>query len=173
LKIIAKILSKRLKQVLKLVGETQTTFVTGRQILDGALIGNEVVDWLKKSRKKGALLKLDFQKAYDTIDWHLLDQVMQMMGFGEKWRRWIQECITKATILVVVNGKPTKPFRTRRGLRQGEPLSPLLFVLIAEVLNKMFQRAASNGLIRGIEVGRDKIPFTHLQFADDTSFSVK
>jgi len=126
------------------------------------LIANEVVEWLKKSRKEGALLKLDFQKTCNTVEWRFLNHVMQMMGFGEKWRRWIQECITKTTISVIFTGKPTKPFHMERGLRQGNPLSPLLFVFAAEVLNKMFQRAASNGLIKGIEVGRDKVLLKHL-----------
>jgi len=94
-KLIAKILSRRLKGVLpSLVGETQTAFVAGRQILDGVLIANEVVYWLKKKKQKGVLLKLDFQKAYDTIDWDSLDLVLKEMGFGEKWRSWIQKCVS-------------------------------------------------------------------------------
>ena len=75
-KVIAKNLSNRLKVVLpSLIGESQTVFVADRQILDGALIANEVVHWLKKKKKQGILLKLDFQKAYDTIDWDALDIV--------------------------------------------------------------------------------------------------
>jgi len=84
-KVIAKILSSRLKSVLpKLIGDSQTAFVAGRQILDGALIANEVVHWLKKKKKQGVLLKLDFQKAFDTIDWDSLDLVLEEMGFGRK-----------------------------------------------------------------------------------------
>jgi len=83
-KIIAKILSKRLKAVLPgLIGDAQTAFVTGRQILDGALIANEVVHWLKRKKKSGVLLKLDFQKAFDSIDWDSLDVVLEEMGFGD------------------------------------------------------------------------------------------
>jgi len=96
-KIITKILSRRLKQVLpSLIGETQTAFVSRRQILDGALIANEIVNRLKRKRKAGVLLKLDFQKAYDTIDWNSLDTVMKEMGCGRKWRGWIQSCLTNA-----------------------------------------------------------------------------
>ena len=73
-KTIAKILSRRLKEVMpNLVGEAQTAFVCTRQILDGALIANEVVNWLKKSKRAGIFLKLDFKKAYDTIDWSSLN----------------------------------------------------------------------------------------------------
>ena len=84
-KVIAKVLSKRIKSVLpSLIGESQSAFVEGRQILDGALIANEAVHWLKKKKKEGVLIKLDFQKAYDTIDWHTLDLVLKEMGFGCK-----------------------------------------------------------------------------------------
>jgi len=84
-KVIAKILSSKLKVVLpNLIGESKTAFVSRRQILEGVLIANEVVHWLKKKKKQGVLLKLDFQKAVDTIDWESLDLVLEEMGFGCK-----------------------------------------------------------------------------------------
>jgi len=76
-KVIAKILSRRIKGVMpSIIGETQTAFVSGRQILDGALVANEAINWLKKKGRAGVLLKMDFQKAYDTLDWNSLDMVM-------------------------------------------------------------------------------------------------
>jgi len=117
-KVIAKVLSSRLKKVLaKLVGDTQIAFVEGRQILDGALIANEVVQWLKKRKKSGVLLKLDFQKAYDTVDWDSLVLVLKEMGFERRWRDWIQQCVSSASISILINGAPSKPFRIGRGLR--------------------------------------------------------
>ena len=78
---ISKILSRRLGEVLlHLVGESQSAFVKGRQILNGALVANEVVNWLKKTKSSGVLLKLDFEKAYDTIDWTSMDIVLKEMG---------------------------------------------------------------------------------------------
>ena len=168
-KLVAKILSRRIKEVMpSIIGETQTAFVSGRQILDGALVANEVIQWLKKRSKAGVLMKMDFQKAYDTVDWDALDKVMEEMGFGCKWRHWIQKCVSSAKVSVVFNGTPLQPIKMQRGLRQGDPLSPFLFVIIAEVLNKMMQKAAETGLIRGLIIGSDKVQLTHLQFADDT-----
>ena len=139
-KVIAKILSSRLKTVLpNLIGESQTAFVSDRQILDGALIANEVVHWLKVKKKQGVLLKLDFQKAFDTIDWDSLVLVLEVMGFGSKWRNWIHKCISSASISILINGVPSKPFKMGRGLRQGDPLSPFLFVIMSEVLNRMLK----------------------------------
>lgn len=90
-KIIAKTLVARLKTVMPgLISETQTTFISERQILDGALIANEVVHWLKKEKKMGVLIKLDFQKAYDSVRWSFVDKILQKMGFGMKWREWIK-----------------------------------------------------------------------------------
>lgn len=87
-KIIAKILAIRIKNVMPLlIGETQSAFVKERQILDGALIANENVHWAKKSKKDIVLLKLDFQKAYDTINWNFIDHMMDVMGFGPNWRK--------------------------------------------------------------------------------------
>jgi len=84
-KVIAKVLSRRLRGVVHtLVGDSQTAFISGRQILDGALIANEAVTWLRKRTMEGVLLKLDFQKAYDTINLENLDSVLKEMGFDDK-----------------------------------------------------------------------------------------
>ena len=168
-KIIAKILSCRLKQVLPgLIGESQSAFIQKRQILDGALIANEAIWWLKKKKINATLLKLDFHKAYDTVKWSFVDKVLKLMGFGRKWRGWIYHCISTASMSILINGSPTASFKMERGLRQGDPLSPFLFILVAEVLNRMILRARDLGFIEGVVVGKDKVELTHLQFADDT-----
>ena len=136
--------------------------------MDGALIANETVSWLKKKKKEGVLLKLDFQKAYDSINLESLDMVLEVMDFPILWRQWLKTCLTTASISIIVNGAPCKPFKMKRGLRQGDPLSPYLFVLIAEVLNKLLLKAADIGLFQGVKVGSRAVALTHLQFADDT-----
>ncbi|XP_016168080.1 uncharacterized protein LOC107610554 [Arachis ipaensis] len=131
-----------------LVGETQSAFVKGRKIHDGALIVYETVHWLKRRNKE--------------------DMVLQKMGFGCRWRAWVMECVTTTSISVLINGSPSKSFKMERGLRQGDPLSPFLFVLVVDVLHRMVGQAVRNECISPLVVGRDGVKLSHLQFADDT-----
>ena len=113
-------------------------------------------------------MKLDFHKTYDSIRWDFVDQVLAKMGFGYTWRSWIHGCITSAKMSILINGFPSKPFRMERGLRQGDPLSPFLFVLVAKILNKLLFKALNLGFIESIKGGREGLDLSHLQFADDT-----
>ncbi|GKV15062.1 hypothetical protein SLEP1_g25863 [Rubroshorea leprosula] len=168
-KILAKLLANRLQEVLgNKIGEQQMAFLKGRQLMDGVVIANEVIDEAKKKRKKAFLFKIDFEKAYDKVSWSFLDHMMQKMGFCEKWRLWIQECLRSSLISILVNGSPSRQFNVSRGLRQGDPLSPLLFLIIAEGLNGLVTEAIKNGKLEGVEVGNRSFSISHLQYADDT-----
>jgi hypothetical protein len=127
-KILAKLLSNRLQLVIgSVISESQSHFVRDRQILDGILIANEIVNEARKCKKELLLFKVDFEKAYDFVDWGYLDAVMGRMGFPTLWRKWIKECVCTATASVLVNGSPNPKFLLERDLRQGDPLSPFLF----------------------------------------------
>jgi len=169
-KILSKVLANRLRMIIgRVVSETQTTFVKDRQILDGILIANEVVDEAKKSNKELMLFKVDFEKAYDSVDWGYLDAVVHKMAFLVLWRKWIKECVSTATVSILVNGSPTDEFPMQRGLRQGDPLSPFLFLLVAKGLNIMMKSAVENNLYTSYGVGSSHtVVASHLQFADDT-----
>ncbi|GAU36101.1 hypothetical protein TSUD_277120 [Trifolium subterraneum] len=169
-KILAKVLANRLRSVIgSVIYESQTAFVKDRQILDGILIANEVVDEARKSKKELMLFKVDFEKAYDSVDWGYLDDVMGRMSFSVLWRKWIKECGCTATASVLVNGSPTDKFPLERGLRQGDPLSPFHFLLEAEGLNVLMEAAVASNLFTGYSIGeRDSVSVSHLQFADDT-----
>jgi hypothetical protein len=151
--------------------ESQTAFVKDKQILDGIFIANEMVDEAHKLKQELLLFKVDFEKVHDSIDWGYLDDVMGRMSFPTLWRKWIKECVCTATVSVLVNdnGSPTDEFPLERGLRQGDLLSPFLFLLAAEGLNVPMEAMVERNLFTGYSVGElDLISVPHLQFADDT-----
>ena len=151
-----------------LIDESQSAFVRSRQILDGVLIANESLKWLKKKKNHWALLKLDFQKAYDSVNWSFLKQVMVKLGFGNKWISRIMNSVCTASMSILLNSSPLKSFKLEKGLRQGDPLSPYLFILVTEVLVGFLNKAQEKNLIQPLEIGKNKVRLKLLQFADDT-----
>ncbi|GAU41584.1 hypothetical protein TSUD_271930 [Trifolium subterraneum] len=115
------------------------------------------------------MFKVDFEKAYDSVDWVYLEEVMLKMNFPSRWRSWIMKYVTTASASVLVNGCPTDEFRFERGLRQGDPLSPFLFLLAAEGLNVMIKAMVWESIFTPYVIGaRNEVTVSHLQFADDT-----
>ncbi|GKV48452.1 hypothetical protein SLEP1_g55265 [Rubroshorea leprosula] len=170
-KILAKLLANRLRKVLdKIIGEQQMAFIEGRQMMDGVVIANEVIDEAKRKRKKSFLFKVDFEKAYDKVSWDFIDYMLMRTGFTVTWRNWIKECLQSSMISILVNGSPTQQFPVSKGIRQGDPLSPFLFLLVAEGLNGLMQSANEKNLYRGVRIGNGNLLVSHLQFADDTLF---
>jgi hypothetical protein len=153
----------------KIISGVQTAFVKGRQILDGVLIANEVIEEARRLKREVIFLKVDFEKAYDSVDWDFLEFVMSKMNFPSKLRKWIRESLSSAMISVLINGSPTKEFKMERGLRQGDPLSPFLFLMVAEGFNCLMSKAVMDKEFLGYGVGSDEeLTISHLQFADDT-----
>ncbi|RVW67401.1 LINE-1 reverse transcriptase-like [Vitis vinifera] len=152
-KLLAKVLANRLKKVVgKVVSTSQNAFVKGRQILDASLIANEVIDTWQKQKEKGIICKLDIEKAYDSINWKFLVKVLQKMGFGSKWMGWMWSCLSLAKFSVLVNGVPAGFFPSTKGLRQGDPLSPYLFIMGMEVLDVLIRRAVEGGFLSGCNI---------------------
>lgn len=169
-KIIAKILANRLVGVLgDIVNEVQSAFVADRQILDGPFILNDVIQWCKTKKKQSLLFKVDFEKAYDSVRWDFLDDILKKFGFGEKWCKWIQSCLRSSRGSIIVNGSPTKEFQFYKGLKQGDPLSPFLFILIMESLHLSFQRVVDVGMFKGIKLD-SSMTLSHMFYADDVVF---
>ncbi|XP_057745007.1 uncharacterized protein LOC130962866 [Arachis stenosperma] len=167
--VILKVLTRRMRTVMPgLFGESHSAFVKGRRIHDGALIACETIQWPKMKKKASTIIKLDFQKADDRIKWKIVDIVLEKIRFGRRWRAWITECIRSASISIMVNGAPSKPFKKVRGLRQGDLLSLFLFILVVDVLNRMIGEVVRNRRISPLLVGRDNVELSHLQFIDDT-----
>ncbi|KAJ9555354.1 hypothetical protein OSB04_009968 [Centaurea solstitialis] len=170
-KVIAKVLAERMKVVMgSIISDVQSAFLKGRSILDGVLIANETVNYIKGLKRKALIFKVDFEKAYDSVNWNFLLEVLESMGFGQKWRNWIRACLTTSRISVLVNGSPTEEFRMETGIRQGDPLAPFLFLVVAEGLHVMVEEAKVKGLFKGLKVGNKEVVLSHLQYADDAIF---
>ena len=169
-KILAKVLPNRLRLVIgSVVSDSQSAFIKGRQILDGIMVANEIVDEARRHKKELLLFKVDFEKAYNSINWGYLQEVVMKMGFLTLWRIWIKECTETATASVLVNGSPIKEFSLGKGLRQGDPLSPFLFLLVAEGFHVLMKSLYVNNLFIGYKVGNsDLVVVSRLQFTGDT-----
>jgi len=116
-KILSKILANRLKCVLpKVIDLHQFAFLSGRGMLDSILIANEIADFIRKERKKGVIVKVDYEKTYDLVNWQFLYYMMKRLGFDGKWIKWIKMCLESTAILILVNESPTEEFKPRKGL---------------------------------------------------------
>ena len=171
-KLIAKVFANRLKRVMHgLINRAQNAFVEGRQIMDASLLANEVIDTLLKRKEKWILCKIDIEKAYDQINWNCIIKVLQKMGFGAKWVKWIKRCTSTTSFSVLINGSPTGFFNSSRGLRQGDPLSLYLFVIGMEVFSILVDKATFGGFLSGFKIDNrygEELQINHLLFANDS-----
>jgi hypothetical protein len=135
--------------------------------MDGVLVVNELVDLAKRQGKKCLIFKVDFEKAYDSVDWGFLEYMLKRFGFCEGWIGWIRSCVFGGNLSVLVNGSATREINIQRGLKQGDPLVPFLFLLVAEGLGGAMRRAEEIGLYKGFKI-RSGPSITHLQYTDDT-----
>ncbi|KAJ0427872.1 putative RNA-directed DNA polymerase [Helianthus annuus] len=167
-KVVSKVLANRLRMVLEeVISDSQSAFIEGKFILDGPLIVNEVLSWLKKEKMKAFILKIDFEKAYDNVNWNFVISVLNQMGFPPRWNCWVLGILKSARSSVLVNGSPTFEFICGKGMRQGDPLSPFLFLIVMEALSCMLGKARREGAINGIRLPRSGPVLSHLFYADD------
>ncbi|KAL2935618.1 hypothetical protein RDABS01_018736 [Bienertia sinuspersici] len=170
-KIISKLLANRLKTILpNLISDHQSAFVR-RLITDNVLVAFEIFHAMKR-RNKGkegiVAMKLDMSKAYDRVEWSFLEQVMKKMGFGAEWIRRVIDCVASVSYSVKWNGKVEGNIIPSRGLKQGDPISPYLFLLCAEAFISLLTKATEGGRIHGARVCREAPRVSHLFFADDS-----
>jgi hypothetical protein len=129
-------------------------------------------------RRKGGrdglvAVKLDMSKAYDRVEWSFLERIMEKMGFGAAWINLVMKCVRSVSYCVKVNRNLQEPFTPERGLRQGDPLSPYLFILCAEGLSALLRAAEEDGSLQGVQLCQGAPKINHLFFADDSLIVMK
>jgi hypothetical protein len=165
-------LANRLKQVLPdIISCNQSAFIPGRLISDNILVAYETLHTMKNQlwSKVGYLgIKLDMSKAFDQVEWPFLEAVMLKLGFDPRWVCLVMKCVTSVRYSIIVNGNPVGDFTPSRGIRQGDPLSPYLFLLCAECFSSMLHHAEHKGFISGVPTSPKGPRISHLFFADDS-----
>jgi hypothetical protein len=150
-KIFTKVGTNRLNKVARtVVSPTQTAFMPGRNIMEGVVILHETIHELHTKKSNGVIFKIDFEKTYDKAKWSFLQQTLHMKGFSPNWCRWIQNMISGGSVGIKVNDDIGPYFQTKWGLRQGDPMSHILFNIVADMLALLINRAKADGQIRGV-----------------------
>jgi len=166
-KIISKVIATRLKPLLPLIiSSEQSGYVEGRQITDGIILTHEIIHSLKQSKKPGMMLKIDLSKAFDSLSWVYIQKILTAFGFAPSWVRWVVNILSSLFFSMLINGIPSPTFRPSRGIRQGDPLSPFLFVIMAEGLGRSIKYALYSRRLKGLSF-LNSHTFSHQQFVED------
>ena len=171
-KIVSKVLCNRLKHILPdIVSDTQGAFVGGRLITDNILVAHEMVHALRTKEginDRFLAIKTDMSKAYDRVEWSFVEILLERLGFDRRWVTWILSCISSVTYSILLNGGQHGFIKPEKGIRQGDTLSPFLFILCAEALVSTLNQAEANGKLHGIRLSAQGPSVHHLLFADDS-----
>jgi ribonuclease HI/exonuclease III len=168
-KILTKVIANRLKNILpSIVPENQGGFIKGRHIADNIILVQEALHSSLGRKEKGMIIKLDLANAFDKVNHNFLFAVMKKFGFDDNFVNWIRACIDSPWIAPMVNGRVTNFFKASRGLRQGCPLSPLLYAIQASVLSYQLENARITSNLKGLQIAQGVKEINHAQFADDT-----
>ncbi|KAL4354337.1 hypothetical protein GQ457_06G012550 [Hibiscus cannabinus] len=166
------VLVNRMKSILhSCISNTQATFVQGHAITDNILVAHEIVHTLHtlaSRSSQGAFFKLDMEKAFDLVEWPFLRVVMLRLGFAHSWVDLIMCYVSSVSSRVRVRGTLSAPFLPQRGLRQGDPLSPFLFLFYTEGISVALLAAQREGRLPAVRASKHGPPVNHLLFADDS-----
>jgi len=171
-KLISKLLALRLAPRLhELIATNQNAFIRTRSIHDNYKYLQRAAVLIRKKKVPMLLLKLDISKAFDTLSWPFLLDTLHAWGFGQTWRRWIETLLSTATSRIILNGRKGPPIRHLRGVCLGDSLSPMLFIIAMDVLHRLFQKAAADGVMRKMEP--PEIKFQCSLYADDVILFIR
>jgi hypothetical protein len=167
--IISKVIENILKPLLPtLVSQEQASFMEGRQIMKNIIHAHEMIHTLKLQKRGGMIIQLDLAKSYDKISWHCIVKTLEAFGFTQHWINWKVILVSTTTYSLLINGAPAKPFWPTRGMRQGDPLFPFLFILMMEGPIQSIKSATATGEITDIKPFKIFPTSMHQQFMDDT-----
>eukprot|EP00253_Pinus_taeda_P023626 PITA_23626 len=170
-KILAKLLANRIKPLLpRIVSSAQGGFVEGRHILDNVIQVQETIHSSKQRKEKGMLIKLDMANAFDRVNRSFLSKVLLSFGFSPQFVNLIKACMSNPWIAPLINGRPANFFKAKRGIRQGCPLSPFLYIIMAEALSRKLEAERLSGSLPGLKPTSNINPLNHALFADDSIF---
>lgn len=168
-KVISKLLANRLQKVaLQVVHENQYGFIKGRTIQDCLGWAFEYLHQCHQSRRGIVILKLDFEKAFDLVEHPIVLEMLKVKGFPPRWIKWVEDLLSSATSCVLLNGTAGKEFKCKRGVRQGDPLSPLLFAIAVDLLQCVINHEFRIGNLLPPFPQNTEVPFPVVQYADDT-----
>lgn len=168
-KVLAKVLAMRLTNILpKFINSTQTGFIKGRYILENLITSWETLDWAKRSQQNVTMLLLDFEKAYDRVEWSFLKMALEAFGFPQGFIRMISTLLNDASAMIDVNGARLEAIKLERSIRQGCPIAPALFFIASDALHYLLRDNSVSPKVRGVYLP-DNNELLNIQFADDTS----
>ena len=127
----------------ELVSQAQNAFIKKRCIHDNFLYVQRVIQFLHKKKQPALFIKLDISKAFDSIGWQYLPDVLTALGFSTKWRNWTSSILGSSSSRILINGRPSQNIKHAKGLRQADPLSPLLFIIAIDPLQRIIEQAAN------------------------------
>jgi len=166
-KIISKIIANRIRPILsQRILLEQFAFLEDQQIHEAIGIAQEAIHSIRARWLKGIILKIDLAKAFDRVDWTYIKMLLIHLGFPLSFTNWIMACITTPSYSLLINWSASPFFHAERGLRQGCPLSPLLFLLVMECLSRLIYHEKQNGRVSGLKI-TNQCYLTHLMFVDD------
>lgn len=171
-KAFTKAMVHRLQPLIEdLVSPDQSGFIKGCNIADNYIYAVELLSCFHARRCCAAILKLDFRKAFDSVAWDSLDSIMRVRGFDDNWRRWTSSILRIGKTAILLNNVPGNWFSCARGLRKGDPLSPYLFIIVADLLQRMIEDACASYTLHHPAGVAGCCPV--LQYADDTLIMVR